>query len=653
MSTLEFDDLIRGEGEWRNMQDIIRRTFRQSFEKIGQQQDQISQLIASVSSLKSQLAAKPTNQEIDDMILSKIRTSPKHITRDEIDDIRLQLANVRADMQRKSSIRYVDDSLRRKLDKTDVLVKNFQSMHVLEEYTEIIKISSDLGEMKSKYDILAKTLNEVCEDIRSTAKAGDMFVVRELVEELYKMMGDCVTTIKLDECLTPKVNSNDLAYILEAKADKVEMSTQIYKLDKAFADHEKFITAIRLKMNDEGVFYSDYALGDTSLKNASYHFKSKHRGNQSQTRWNQAEESFESQLTDFGKGENNFFSLGNKAALDVRMEVIVKSLWQNIQTMSRDLSRVKDDNKVIKERLLSAESTTQLMAGLEQVGILATVVEEQKLRIDSLICGSTVVEPIQREIVNINKSLVEIQEYLKLPKQHRNIDDQLKEAANLIDSLGKTVSEIASGLCRMGNRVEAMERIHSQIESRVLVVEDSNLKSEERNLDVNSESFKAMVRSVHTLSSKVKELHEILWDVDASQKVTVSKVGDSDRKIGLVEKTMSVVQHDLVESQKLLKKLCKVAKRDHHHHLHQHCTGLPTAERQPMTSDVENVKYQSQSQSQWQSYSNEEMRRSLDTGSRHPLSSSENILELKEEKRRLSQRLKFSDPTGDMKAGRI
>ena len=66
--SFDYSDLMRGEGEWRNMQDVIRRAFKHSFEKIEQQQEQINQLVSTVTVLKSQIAAKPTSQEVDDMV---------------------------------------------------------------------------------------------------------------------------------------------------------------------------------------------------------------------------------------------------------------------------------------------------------------------------------------------------------------------------------------------------------------------------------------------------------------------------------------------------------------------------------------------------------------------------------------------------------
>ena len=201
----DLTDLMRGEGEWRNMQEVVRRSFRFTFEKIEQQQEQISQLVGTIASLKSQIAAKPTSQEVDDMVSSKLRKSSRPASRDEIDEIRQQLADIRADMQRKASTRYVDDALRRKLDKSDALVKNMQSINGLGEYSELIRLSSDIGEVKVKYEILSKTVADVCEEVRTSAKSGDVYVLRELVEESYKMISDRVTSSQLAETLASKV----------------------------------------------------------------------------------------------------------------------------------------------------------------------------------------------------------------------------------------------------------------------------------------------------------------------------------------------------------------------------------------------------------------------------------------------------------------
>lgn len=41
---MDMTDLTRGQGEWKNMQDVVRRAFTTVFGHMSQQQDQIKQL---------------------------------------------------------------------------------------------------------------------------------------------------------------------------------------------------------------------------------------------------------------------------------------------------------------------------------------------------------------------------------------------------------------------------------------------------------------------------------------------------------------------------------------------------------------------------------------------------------------------------------
>jgi DNA-binding transcriptional MerR regulator len=82
-------------------------------------------------------------------------------------------------------------------------------------------------------------------------------------------------------------------------------------------------------------------------------------------------------------------------------------------------------------------------AALDKVEILAVVIEEQRLRIDSMIQGSTKIYPIYKEMKRINIQLKEIQEFLQLP-QSRNLHAQLHELSFLIEELSQRVIDIVA-----------------------------------------------------------------------------------------------------------------------------------------------------------------------------------------------------------------
>ncbi|KAJ1387171.1 hypothetical protein B484DRAFT_425890, partial [Ochromonadaceae sp. CCMP2298] len=61
---IDLTNLVRGEGEFQNIQEIVRRTLLTCFEQIDKQGAQISQLVGHVGSLKAQLAKKASRDEV-------------------------------------------------------------------------------------------------------------------------------------------------------------------------------------------------------------------------------------------------------------------------------------------------------------------------------------------------------------------------------------------------------------------------------------------------------------------------------------------------------------------------------------------------------------------------------------------------------------
>lgn len=170
------------------------------FDHIDKQQQQISHLTDIVTTLKSQLATKVSANNLDETIISKVKTHFFPPSRDEIDDLRQNVSNLKADIQRKASIRYVDDSLRRKLDKTDVLVKTLPNLNPV----DITRVSEDVGELKVKFDVLSKMSSEITNELKVVVRQPDFLVVKEQVNECFR------------QC-SVKVSSEDIVALLQNK----------------------------------------------------------------------------------------------------------------------------------------------------------------------------------------------------------------------------------------------------------------------------------------------------------------------------------------------------------------------------------------------------------------------------------------------------
>ena len=73
----DLTDLIRGEGEWRNMQDVIRKTFRMTFMQMEKQQEQIDSLLKTTHTLKEALSSKMSEKEVNQLISNQDVTAKK------------------------------------------------------------------------------------------------------------------------------------------------------------------------------------------------------------------------------------------------------------------------------------------------------------------------------------------------------------------------------------------------------------------------------------------------------------------------------------------------------------------------------------------------------------------------------------------------
>lgn len=186
-STVDMTSLIRGEGEWKNMQEIVRRTLKICFEQMDKQSEQVAHLVGQVASLKSQLANKVNKDEVDGLIKSQstvqISKQKSYITHAEYDKLKGEFAHMRNDLERKASVRYVDECLRLKYDKSDVLVKNLATFSAAQYSSQLTQLYDDLSHTKSEVGVLTNLTSDIQRDLKSSQ---DMPIVKSQMEAIYR-----------------------------------------------------------------------------------------------------------------------------------------------------------------------------------------------------------------------------------------------------------------------------------------------------------------------------------------------------------------------------------------------------------------------------------------------------------------------------------
>ena len=157
--------MMRGDGEWRNMQEVIRKTFHASFSQIERQQEQITQLVQTTHELRRALAGKLSQEEVDSLIQNKDKKAKaKYVQRSEFDEVKTHVANIAVDLERRAMIRYVDESLKRKIDKTDVILR--QNTSGPQAANDINKLTGDIGIIKGRIDGNERAINNITEALR-------------------------------------------------------------------------------------------------------------------------------------------------------------------------------------------------------------------------------------------------------------------------------------------------------------------------------------------------------------------------------------------------------------------------------------------------------------------------------------------------------
>lgn len=255
IGSIDLTNLIRGEGEWKNMQEIIRRTFKQCFDTIEKQSEQIVHLVGQVASLKKHMSKEVmSHSEIESMIEIKVEkmipTSKRYIQRHEYDGLVEKVINMRSDLERKASMRYVDDNLRSKMDKSDdALVKNISILSNSKYASQLTSIFSDLSETKMTVESLVKMTTDLSRDVNDhVVDRNNFHIAKNQIDTIYRSLStDYCTKNHLQLLLDQKQDVSGLQSELSAKADSHRLDAFSHRVEGILESHEKSITQLRLR----------------------------------------------------------------------------------------------------------------------------------------------------------------------------------------------------------------------------------------------------------------------------------------------------------------------------------------------------------------------------------------------------------------------
>jgi len=503
MMSSELTSLERGEGEWKNLQPSLRRAFLRLFETTNKQDDMINELTSEISLLRQQLSSRPTKDEILKMIDTRFISTTHIPIKNDIDELRLQIVDMKADLQRKVNVRYVDDALRRKVDRTEPILKNANLISG-QSITELNKISGDIGDVKARTDMLVKNYSELNKDVKNCADAHAFRQLQSQVNELYSIVSSCINRDQVDSMLSLKKLGKEMDNVFD-KADTANNTANIFRLEKIVAEHEKLLINIRLMLNDEAFFNEEQDKNIENINIASNFTPL----NNSPNRQSGHKSFINTGGTKISLNPND----NNKVINEARSEAIITNLYKKLLTTENENKSLKKEIDSAIKKINKLESEFQNVAGALQVETLAVILEEQKIRIDSIIYGSISIEPVNYALEKITKTLDEITSYLGLglPGVGSNLQNQLSDCGSLIESLSKKVNDIFIALNRTAIKIETIDSFDTQIESRTKLLENTLFKLEHysKSIEFTNTNFKnisEMSEYIQNISKKVDTL---------------------------------------------------------------------------------------------------------------------------------------------------
>jgi hypothetical protein len=411
MEALRRADLIRGEGEWRNMQPIVRSTFKTLLDQVDRQQQQIEGLLEIALNLKAQLALRPSVEEVERVVADKLRQLPRSVSKEKHEAVVLSLQELRSEVERRATVQYVDDCLRRKIDRSDSLVRQMATKGT--EVQEVIRghfreeskhILAELGQAKSRHEALFRTVTELSREVSRSGGGGGVaggpkdvraqlnFVSNE-VQELGRRVG-AINYEAVTRQLHAKADRAEVDQQLSLKMDHAAASLALCATERALAEHERLLTSLRLRpMVSASTSSSSSSAGgggaaanlgsaiddplNASLFGLDGPGEREGAGagpgvlDDSMAHYDQTQAQADG---DKGLG----LGLGGRLRAG-RGEIVMASLWQRLQALARDVGGARGDARQMRGRLDGLEAAVSACAGVAQTEALAVIAEEQKV----------------------------------------------------------------------------------------------------------------------------------------------------------------------------------------------------------------------------------------------------------------------------------
>jgi hypothetical protein len=251
-------DLDRGEGEWLNMQPVIRKAFKDNYDWLGTHQEAMEKLNHAFIKLSSKLESRVDSTELKEAVEKHVSGAFKKAARedksgDKIAQLSYELAkfnSLRVEIEKKVGKEDLQEQLRLKVDRTDTSIKQLFG-NIVTSNLETMK--SELETMRSEELENTETkLGQLGKDLTNTKDKFDKRLCE--VEALHEVLEGVKNKFELypsysalHSMMDRKADKSTLDAALPQKADQQTFLDTLSAVEKTLAEHEKSLTILKLR----------------------------------------------------------------------------------------------------------------------------------------------------------------------------------------------------------------------------------------------------------------------------------------------------------------------------------------------------------------------------------------------------------------------
>jgi hypothetical protein len=211
-TSIDLKDLRRGEGEWRNMQDVIRNAFLHCFDTQQDQAETILKLNKQIKQLKEEISRRPSFEDIERMIDLRLVSDKKYQSTGGLDNdqCRLSIAKLTKELENKVTLQHFQSTMNRKVDKTDVLIRELTGSATKDTARDVAKLKMDIVDIKSHIEHLTDTIEQDSKfDINRNKLDEEVIVLKSQTENIYRHLNDVYTKDQVKQMNAEKVRMTE------------------------------------------------------------------------------------------------------------------------------------------------------------------------------------------------------------------------------------------------------------------------------------------------------------------------------------------------------------------------------------------------------------------------------------------------------------